>query len=70
MEDRLQQLLKTNNCIVFEDAVLGVEAAKNAKMFCVGIDRYNNKSRLGKADIVITDAGELTPGKLKEFLNK
>lgn len=55
------------HCIVFEDAVLGVEAAKRGKMKCVGIDRYDNPERLSKADIIIKDAGEVTMAKLKEL---
>jgi len=38
-------------CVVFEDAVLGVEAAKRAGMRCVGIDRYGKPERLNKADL-------------------
>jgi len=44
---------------VFEDAVLGVEAAKRAEMRCVGIDRYGNPERLKKADVVVSDLGEI-----------
>jgi len=55
------------NCIVFEDAVLGVEAAKRGGMKCVGIDRYENPGRLGKADVIITDAGEIDVSKLKRM---
>ncbi len=59
---------KPQSCIVFEDAVLGVEAAKRAGMFCVGVDRYGDRERLKKADIVIKDAGEITVKKLQDFL--
>lgn len=52
-------------CIVFEDAVLGVEAAKRAGMFCVGIDRYNAPERLAKADIVIKDLGDVSVDSLR-----
>ena len=54
-------------CLVFEDAVLGVEAAKRAKMFCVGIDRYGEPNRLKKADIVVSDLKEVDYNKLKSL---
>lgn len=37
-------------CVVFEDAIAGVEAARNANMFCVGI---GESETLGLADFVI-----------------
>ena len=52
-------------CVVFEDAVLGVQAAKSAGMKCVGIDRYGKPERLNKADLVISDLGEVDLGKIK-----
>lgn len=54
-------------CVVFEDAVLGVEAAKRANMKCVGMDRYDHPERLTKADVVVKDASELSVGGLKEL---
>lgn len=54
-------------CVVFEDAVLGVEAAKNAGMKCVGIDRYGSPERLKKADLVVSDLGEITLKNVKEL---
>jgi len=50
--------LTPQECIVFEDAVLGVEAAKRGNFSCVGIDRYGNPARLAKADLVINDLSE------------
>jgi beta-phosphoglucomutase len=38
------------NCVVFEDAIAGVEAAQNANMYCVGI---GDQETLGFADLVI-----------------
>lgn len=52
-------------CVVFEDAVLGVKAAKRAGMFCVGVDRYNNPQRLKQADIVVKDLEEINYQTLK-----
>lgn len=58
-------------CIVFEDAKLGVEAAKNGDMFCVGVDRVDSPELLNKADIVIKDFSEISFEKIKElFKNK
>ncbi|MDD3296321.1 MAG: beta-phosphoglucomutase family hydrolase [Candidatus Omnitrophica bacterium] len=51
--------LRNEGCVVFEDAVLGVEAAKKASMKCVGIDRYDSPQRLSKADIVVSDLSEI-----------
>ena len=48
---------------VIEDAEAGVEAAKAAKMFCVGKDN-NTKQDLSKADIVITSLKEFSLEKL------
>ncbi len=56
--------LKPKNCVVFEDAILGVKAAKRAKMLCVGIDRHNNPQRLKEADIVVNDLREVNYNKL------
>jgi beta-phosphoglucomutase len=55
---------KPENCIVFEDAVLGVTAAGRAKMLCVGIDRYNDPDRLNEADLVVGDLKEVNYDKL------
>lgn len=59
--------LNAENCVVFEDAEAGVEAAINAKMKVVGI---GSADQLGAADIVITDLAGLTPAILEEKLNK
>lgn len=43
-------LVSPEDCVVFEDAEAGIEAAKSAKMFAVGI---GDEKILSKADIVI-----------------
>ena len=45
------------HCVVFEDAIAGVEAARNANMYCVGIGEPQN---LGLADLVIPGFNEFT----------
>ena len=52
------------NSVVFEDAVLGVEAAKRAMMKCVGVDRYSKPQRLNKADMVISDLSQVNYGRI------
>ena len=42
-------------CVVFEDAVAGVEAALSAGMKCVGV---GSKDQLGRADIVVGKTGD------------
>ena len=58
---------KYDECVVFEDAELGVEAAKRGKMRCVGIERYGNPKRLAQADLIVSDAGEVNVAKLRSL---
>ncbi len=55
------------DCVVFEDAVLGVEAAKNAKMHCIGIDRYDHPERLADADLVVKDLSEVDVDRIRSL---
>lgn len=57
----------SSEVVVFEDAKLGVEAAKNGSMLCVGIDRHGNPELLKKADILVKDLREVDYEKLKEL---
>lgn len=52
------------NCVVFEDAIAGVEAAKNGGMKAVGV---GSPEVLTEADMVIGGLNEMTIGKLKEL---
>jgi beta-phosphoglucomutase len=45
--------------LVFEDATLGVEAAKRAGMKCIGIDRDSHAELFRKADIIVHDLSEI-----------
>ena len=54
----------------FEDAVLGVEAALNGGMLCVGVDRYGKPERLARANIVVGDLSEASFEILKELFKR
>ncbi|MCU4165794.1 beta-phosphoglucomutase [Carboxylicivirga caseinilyticus] len=58
--------VKPEECVVFEDAEAGVEAAKAGKMKCVGI---GSTDVLGKADIVIDGLHQMDYNKLLSLEN-
>lgn len=46
-------------CIVIENAPMGVEAAKSAGLFCIGVPTYVAADKLSKADIVMDNHSSL-----------
>lgn len=56
--------LHASECVVFEDAQKGVEAAKNGGFHCVGI---GSPIGLGQADFVISGLHEMTVEMLDKF---
>ena len=62
------QQLHTNpeNCIVFEDAVAGIQAANTAGMVSIGI---GDKKTLHEADYVFKDFTEISEAFLNELIN-
>ncbi|HPM31947.1 MAG TPA: HAD-IA family hydrolase, partial [Chryseolinea sp.] len=53
--------LDPKDCIVFEDAEAGVEAALAAGMRCIGV---GSPDQLGKANKVISTTGDFQPEEL------
>ncbi|WP_091938083.1 HAD family hydrolase [Methanolobus profundi] len=51
--------VEKENCIVIENAILGVTSAKNAGIFTVGSPTYLDRKELEHADIVLQDHAEL-----------
>lgn len=51
-------------CVVFEDAAAGIEAAVRAGMYSVGVGL---PEALGKANFVVANLGEMTVGRLAYF---
>lgn len=56
-------------CIVFEDSVLGIEAALRAGMLPVGVCTSGNKDKLKNARLVINDFSEINAKKTLELIN-
>jgi beta-phosphoglucomutase len=56
--------LKPEDCVVFEDAQIGLIAAKRAGMKSVGVKR-DAKNRLKGADLIVKDLREVNAAKLK-----
>ena len=54
--------IEPGNCVVFEDAVAGVQAALNAGMMCIGI---GSPKILNKAHFVVSGLNEMNLEKLK-----
>lgn len=57
--------VSTNNCLVFEDAVAGIQAANNANMTSIGI---GNKEVLHQAKHVFNDFTEIETEFLMDFI--
>jgi HAD superfamily hydrolase (TIGR01509 family) len=51
--------LRKEECLVVENAPLGVESAKNAGVFCVGVPTYLDETKLQEADLVVKNHAEL-----------
>lgn len=58
--------VKPPNCVVFEDAVAGVQAALNAGMLCIGI---GSPKILTEAHFVVTGLSEMSLAKLSTIEN-
>jgi beta-phosphoglucomutase-like phosphatase (HAD superfamily) len=61
--------IKPENCIVIEDAVAGVEGAKNAGMNCIAVTTTNKAEALSKADLVLDSLAELKKDSLSGLLD-
>jgi HAD superfamily hydrolase (TIGR01509 family) len=69
---RCSELLnvKPENCIVVEDAVNGIIAAKKAKMKVIAITNTISKEFFNDADRIISDIGQITSDLIKTIENK
>ena len=51
--------IEPNYCIAIEDSAHGVRAAKQAGMFCIGINTANNRDALHESDLIIDHYDEI-----------
>jgi beta-phosphoglucomutase family hydrolase len=57
-----------NRCVVIEDAVAGVEAARRAGMKCVAVLTTNPAHRLSQADVIVERLDQLSPHTMLNLL--
>ncbi len=57
-------------CVVLEDAVVGVAAAKAAGARCVALVGSNSAAQLVGADLVVESLAELSPGRLAALFDR
>ncbi|MBN1303691.1 MAG: HAD family phosphatase [Anaerolineales bacterium] len=55
LEAASQLDIRPENCIVIEDAIPGVQGAKNAGMKCIAVTTTNPAEALSKADLIFPD---------------
>ncbi len=60
--DKLE--VRPANCVVFEDAMAGVDGAKRAGMKCVAVTNSHPEIRLQKADLVVSTLENISIAKL------
>jgi tRNA threonylcarbamoyl adenosine modification protein YeaZ len=61
--------LRPQDCIVIEDAVAGVEAARRAGMAVIAVTNTHPKERLEAADLVLSSLEEIEPSQVLELIN-
>ena len=52
--------VEPKNCVVMEDAVVGVQAAKRAGMYCIAVTNTYPREDISEADIVVNSLEEIT----------
>ncbi len=62
--------VQPKNCVVIEDAVAGVRAAKSGGMYCIAVTNTCPRKDLAEADIVVDSLEEITVKTIDELLNR
>lgn len=63
-------VIAPSRCLVIEDAVTGVRAAKSAGMACLAVTTTHTAKDLAEADCVVTTLSEVTAGDLKRLIDR
>jgi beta-phosphoglucomutase family hydrolase len=56
--------VRPQDCVVIEDAVAGVTAAKRASMSCIAVTTTNDRTKLAEADLVVDTLEKVTVSNL------
>ena len=62
--------LKPENCVVIEDAPVGIQAANRAGMKCIALTTTHDKKELTNADLVIEDLSQITLMEIIQLIKK
>jgi beta-phosphoglucomutase len=60
--------VEPKNCLVFEDAVAGVKAARSAGMHCVALTSSHPRAKLGEADLVVDTLEDISVEDLRRLV--
>jgi len=61
--------VKPQNCIVIEDAIAGVTAAKRGGMHCIAVPNTHSKANLKEADLIVDTLETIMASDLDNLLN-
>lgn len=62
--------IEATNCLVIEDAIAGVRAAKRAGMKCVAVSNTHALEQLRDADLVVDSLSRLSASEVKDILRQ
>lgn len=63
--------VKPQNCLVFENSMVGLQAAKNAGMKCIVIpSEFTQNGKFKKADLILSSLEKFNLGHLKKLVTK
>jgi beta-phosphoglucomutase family hydrolase len=62
--------VKPQDCVVIEDAMAGVSAAKQAQMHCIAVTNTSPKTKLAEADLVVDTLEKVTVSDLANLLTR